>query len=129
MSLNDANKTAVDRKMASTRSQETLSDLRVKASDLADLVDEQRMKLDEAMGALRERQRVAKATRFGEQKVLRDFFDIVEVVGVHPDHLAENQSGYADEFEREVGLSPREAAKRIRALDFSELARALARIS
>lgn len=127
-SLNEAHKQATDRDAITESRQEVMSGLRAEASDLADLVDEQRMSLDEALAAARERQRIAKATRFGEQKLLRELNDLIDVVLKHPSNFVRNQSGFSEEFASEVGCYPADLADRLARKDLGSLFNALREI-
>jgi hypothetical protein len=59
-SLKDAHKEAEDREAAANSAEEQMKVLRAEANDLADLVAEERMKLSEALGVMRQRKQKAK---------------------------------------------------------------------
>jgi len=89
--LNEAYQTAQSRKAAATSREAQMTKLRAEASDLADLVTDERMTLPEAFGALKERK---EAQRREQQRSTEFLRDVVLIL----DHRSMNPKEYAQSF-------------------------------
>ena len=73
--LSEAYKKALERKMAAEKGDEAMNELRISCPDLADLVDEEKMTLEEAIGAKNVRESNERANRTASVNAIKSFID------------------------------------------------------
>jgi hypothetical protein len=121
-SLNDAHKDAIRRKIASEKGEDTMVSLRERASDLADLVDEERMTLHEALVVLAERENAAKANRYAFALVVNRFLSKAATLSAQLELTPKMYGGHSEEIEKNLDLSFEETEAAVRAIDVQAIA-------
>ena len=112
-SLNDAYGEAMRRKKAKSDKSGSLATLRESSSDLADLVDEGRMELSEALAADNERKKNDRANRVAIYNVFKDIFKHYEFMTREHKPTYKRLEGFKDEFNEYVGMNVNEAIRKI----------------
>lgn len=108
-SLNEAYKEAMRRKISKEDKDGSLDALRAIHPDLADLVEEERMMLSEAMAASDERKRNDRANRAAIFSTFRDVLKHHEFLTREHTPTFSRIAGHGVEFEKDVGMSVEDA--------------------
>lgn len=108
-SLNEAYKEAMRRKISKEDKAGSLATLRANHPDLADLVDEGRMVLSEALAASDDRKRNDRANRAAIFMTFRDVLKHHEFLTREHKPTFNRISGHEEEFKKDVGMSVEEA--------------------
>ena len=126
--LNEAYKTALQRKQASESGDEAMETLREKAPDLADLVIEERMELSEALAALSTREKNKLSNAIATINVYRDFISAGESISRESKHTLPLLQGMRPEIESRLGCTIKDAVQKIIRIDTNVLIQILEKV-
>lgn len=117
VALNEAYKTALQRKQAAESGDEAMETLRRKAPDLADLVTEERMELSEALAALQSREQADRANAMATINIYKEFIKSGAAITRDSKHTIPSLKNMRSDIEDRLECTINEAISKIKQID------------